>query len=88
MKMTIKAEFDKDIDSKLGTYLQINPNLEIPVYSDTIFELERISLPVTGQAHITCTLKLVLSDVLFTESRTIMFVQKRCSVDTACTVGM
>ena len=42
MKTKILNEFDKDIDSKLGTYLQVNPNLDCPAYSDTIFEIERI----------------------------------------------
>ena len=32
----------QNIDLKLGTYLQINPKLEAPLYSDAMFELERI----------------------------------------------
>ena len=40
----IKAANEIDVDSKLGTYLQVNPSLESPVYSDDVFEIERIHI--------------------------------------------
>ena len=40
----IRAAHATDIDSKLGTYLQVNPNLHTPIYSDTSFELERVHI--------------------------------------------
>ena len=33
-----------DIDSKLGTYLQVNPNLESPTYRNHVFEIEKIHI--------------------------------------------
>ena len=32
------------MDSKLGTYLQVNPSLESPVFKDDVFEIERIHI--------------------------------------------
>ena len=34
-KQTIRISYDNDIDSKLGTYLQVNPDLETPSYDNT-----------------------------------------------------
>ena len=31
-----------DIDSKLGIYLQVNPELQTPIYENNTFEIERI----------------------------------------------
>ena len=33
-----------DIDSKLDSYLQVNPNLQTPSYNDNQFEIERIHI--------------------------------------------
>ena len=38
----MKAAHEIDVDSKLCTYLQVNPFLETPVGSDDVFENERI----------------------------------------------
>lgn len=44
----IKKKFSKDYmkahDSKLGKYVQVNPTLKNPIYTDNVFELERILL--------------------------------------------
>ena len=40
----IKAANEIDVDTKLGTYLQLNPSLESPVYSNDVFEIERIHI--------------------------------------------
>ena len=42
MKEKCNAEYVKDPDSKLGSYIQVNPDLINPAYDDTVFELERI----------------------------------------------
>ena len=42
MKEKFNAEYVKDPDSKLGSYIQVNPDLYSPIYDDTVFELERI----------------------------------------------
>ena len=38
----IRNAYDIDVDSKLGTYLQVNPNLKSPKYGTRTFEIERI----------------------------------------------
>ena len=38
LKPKIRITYDNDIDSKLGTYLQVNPDLETPSYDDNTFE--------------------------------------------------
>ena len=43
-KQEIKIAYDNDIDSKLGTYLQVNPDFETPSYDDNMFEIERVHL--------------------------------------------
>ena len=40
----INEAYNTDIDSKLGTYLQVNPELKPPVYQRKMFELERIHI--------------------------------------------
>ena len=40
----IKHAYYIDIDSKLGTYLQVNPDLIPPIYQNKMFELERIHI--------------------------------------------
>ena len=42
LKAKIRAAHRTDFDSKLGTYLQVNPSLETPVHNNDIFEIERI----------------------------------------------
>ena len=37
----IRASHDIDMDSRLGTYLQVNPDLETPTYENNTFEIER-----------------------------------------------
>ena len=39
-----RREADNDIDSRLGTYLQVNPRLEAPKHTNNILECERIKL--------------------------------------------
>ena len=43
-KQKIKIAYGNDIDSKLGTYLQANPDLETPSYDDNTFEIERVRI--------------------------------------------
>ena len=43
-KQKIKIAYDNDIDSKLGTYLQVNPDIETPSYDDNMFEIERVHI--------------------------------------------
>ena len=43
-KQKIRAAHDNDPDSKLGTYLLVIPNIEIPSYDDNLFEIERIHI--------------------------------------------
>ena len=43
-KQKIKTAYGNDIDSKLGTYLQVNPDLETPSYDDNMFEIERVHI--------------------------------------------
>ena len=40
----IRKEYENDIDSKIGTYMQINPNLQTPTYDDQQMEIERIHI--------------------------------------------
>ena len=40
----IRTAYNLDIDSKLGTYLQVNPDLKTPLYEPNIFEIERINI--------------------------------------------
>ena len=44
LKQKIRIAYDKDIDSKLGTYLQVNPDLENPSHDDNTFEIERVHI--------------------------------------------
>ena len=43
-KQRITNAHMNDPDSKLGTYLEINPKLESPLYADNLFEIERIHI--------------------------------------------
>ena len=40
----IRKAYDCDIDSKLGSYLQVNPQLRTPVPQINLLEIERISI--------------------------------------------
>ena len=40
-KQRIRNAHMNDPESKVGTYLEINPNLESPLYADDLFEIER-----------------------------------------------
>ena len=42
MTQKIRNAFVNDPNSKLGTYLQVNPDLTTPKYSDSMYEIERI----------------------------------------------
>ena len=39
-----RTAYNIDIDSKLGTYLQVNPELQTPSYKNSTFDIERIHL--------------------------------------------
>lgn len=43
-KQNIQNEYEKDVDSKIGTYIQVNPTLSTPSYDDQMFEIERIHI--------------------------------------------
>ena len=44
IQQKIKESYDIDNNSKLGTYYQVNPDLQKPSYPDDVFELHRIHI--------------------------------------------
>ena len=44
LQQKIKGAYDIDKNSKLGTYYQVNPDLQKPSYSDNVFEHHRIHI--------------------------------------------
>ena len=44
MTQRIRTSYNLDIDSKLGTYLQVNPDMKTPSYKPNIFEIDRINI--------------------------------------------
>ena len=44
IQQNIKESYDNDNNSKLGTYYQVNPDLQKPSYPDDVFELHRIHI--------------------------------------------